>query len=134
MPSLFRKKQTSIAPLMDAAEVLAFVPASARPSDAGRLETAFAPEDDGGEADMAFLASLVESVDKPATRRPSTQMGAPEYAPARPVDALNVFREATVERYEPKPWLFAAIPDAGIDDLVEDLAITAAALRARKAA
>ena len=118
-------------------EVLALLPASVREPgrDIDLTPMLDVPSgDDGPDEDVQFLESLVDSVEfgTPAPKPPRAP------APSRDVtsrddDALRFFREARDERQRREP-LHLPLPEVQIDDLVEELATTAAALRLRKAA
>ena len=142
--------------------VSTFLPASARPYEKQRLAIYTDDDADGPDEDIEFLASLVEEIERePAAplsdKRPAPQAaaqgdsdaGAPIRArPIRPMPAaaittrvaapddeakLNVFRAMRDEPDRARTSRDLGVRDVDIDDLLEDLATTAAAIRRRSA-
>jgi hypothetical protein len=138
-----------------------FLPASARPYDTQRLHAAYANDGadaDGPDEDIEFLASLVEEIERaPAPQEPDARdRRAPADAPAEPLRPappttvaapgitvrvatddehnLNVFRAIRAEPERARTSHDLGVRDVAMDDLLEDLATTAAAMRRRKAA
>lgn len=120
----------------------AMVPASARTPELQRLLSPLADEDsdpDGPDDDLEFLASLVREIDRkpiptarfqPAPSPPAEQVAA---APTEE-EKLNFFRQMKDEPEHVRNSESLRVQDVDIDDLLEALSITAAALRMRKAA
>ena len=80
---------------------------------------------------MEFLQGLVNEIEG-GPKQAAPRALAPSGADAG--DALWAFRELT-ERAEPMEALrFQHIPEVALDDLVDELSLTAAALRQRRAA
>jgi hypothetical protein len=115
------------------------VPASARSPELARL-ISIPDEDldpDAPDEDVEFLASLVKEIErKPALDAPRVQP-APRIehvlAPTEE-EKLNVFRQMQAEETRMRTSETLGVVDADLDDVLEDLATTAAALRRRRAA
>jgi hypothetical protein len=116
------------------------VPASARSAELARL-ISLPDEDvdpDAPDEDVEFLASLVKEIDRnPAAGAPRVQP-APriEYVSAAPneEEKLNVFLQMQAEETRVRTSETLGVQDADLDDVLEELATTAAALRLRRAA
>jgi hypothetical protein len=141
-----------------------FLPASARPYETQRLAYAYDDEPaDGPDEDIEFLASLVEEIERQPAPAPSERRPAPQAAaegdsdtgaslrarPIRPVippkaitmrvappdeSHLNVFRAMRDEPERQRTSHDLGVRDVDLDDLLEDLSTTVAAIRRRKAA
>lgn len=111
------------------------VPVSARSPQSMRLAASYdgGPIEEGDE-DLDFIASLA--------REAEAAVGAPSAPPpVRPRrftvpadDRLDAFREIRPERPRPRVLQTIDIDPVDMDDLVQQLATTAAALRLRRAA
>jgi hypothetical protein len=116
------------------------VPASARSPELARLISLPDEDDadpDAPDEDVEFFASLVKEVErKPAAETPRSQP-APRIEhvfAAADEEKLNVFRQMQAEETRIRTSETLGVPDAELDDLLEDLSTTAAALRRRRAA
>jgi hypothetical protein len=117
------------------------VPASARSPELARLISL--PDDeetdpDAPDEDVEFFASLVKEVErKPAAETPRT-FPAPHIEHVIPApteeEKLNVFRQMQDEETRVRTAETLGVEDADLDDLLEELSTTAAALRLRRAA
>lgn len=114
------------------------VPASARPAERHRFNdpiTEDAGEIDENDEDVEFLKTLAEQAAFEAKPKP---VAVPRVPPRRfnvPVDInLDVFRTTAVERTRPRVLNQMEVDLVDMDDLLEQLSTTAAALRRRKAA
>ncbi len=138
MRGLFRRERTeSDEPWVDPHEVKSLLPASVKHPEANRftpLGTDFTGEE-GSDEDIEFLTSLLSAVeqDKPAPTRPKHFAPPQKEVPVREDTALNYFREIRDDRDE-RPPLNIEVEEVEMDDLLEELSTTAAALRKRKAA
>jgi hypothetical protein len=115
------------------------VPASARSPELARL-ISIPDEDvdpDAPDEDVEFLASLVQEIErKPAAETPRV-LPAPHIehvAAPTEEEKLNVFRQMQAEETRVRTSETLGVVDADLDDVLEDLATTAAALRLRRAA
>jgi hypothetical protein len=151
VPGLFRRSKPDEEPVdvtpeekpRRTGEYAAYVPASVRVPELQRLAI-FDPasqDDDGADEDLAFLAELASQVDaktarpRTATRETRALTQNEKMIDRKPEEMLEVFREFVTEVDTRSPVSqVIAIRDVEIDDLLEDLANTAAALRLRKAA
>ncbi len=115
------------------------VPASARPAERHRFNGSEADEASGevdeNDEDVEFLRTLAEQA---ALEAKPKQVAVPR-VPARrfnvPADInLEVFRTTEVERTRPRVLNQMEVDLVEMDDLLEQLSTTAAALRRRKAA
>lgn len=134
---LFRRKQNRTSELTPD-EVLARLPASVREPDRDQVLTQMLDvpaEGDEADEDVQFLESLVDSVElgTPTPKPPRVPAPSRDVSPRDDDNALRFFREAKDERERREP-LHLTVPEVQIDDLVEELATTAAALRLRRAA
>lgn len=112
------------------------VPSSLRDPSRQRLET---PPDSGFEfddddEDLGLLAALAEQAELEARSAPPPPPAKARRFSVKAQDQLDVFREVQRERRRPRVLETVDIEDVGMDDLVEQLATTAAALRRRQAA
>ena len=119
----------------------AFVPASARPHEMQRLHALNAldandDETDGPDEDLEFLASLVEEIERQPTQEPARFRPAPIETVkfATDEEKFNVFSAMRVEPERVRTSQDLGVRDVDMDDLLEDLSTTAAAIRRRKAA
>jgi len=107
------------------------VPASTRAPERQRFASHDALDDED-EGDLAFLAALVEDAESvepaPDVQRPARRFTVPAD------QHLDLFRQNLVARSRPRVLEQMTIEDVEIDDLMEQLSTTAAALRRRKAA
>jgi hypothetical protein len=89
-----------------------------------------------GDEDVGFIARLVEEAEteviEPAPPQPRPD-AAREFV-VRADDGLSAFRETRPVRRRPRVLEAMPVGDVEMDDLLEQLATTAAALRRRKAA
>jgi hypothetical protein len=144
-------------------DLLRALPASARPREMQRFAAIGATDDDneGPDEDIEFLESLVSEIDTAPAPDPrarplrtpapaSADVSAtslPRPAPSAPRPAsitmrvptdddahLNVFRAVRGEPDRVRTSRELRVTDVDLDDLLEDLATTAAAIRLRKAA
>jgi hypothetical protein len=143
MKSPFRKQKPDPVFAVRHPDLDDMLPASARPlPEVNRFKPLAAelPDlaaEDGPDEELEFLTSLAQSVDRDAKAPPvrparftAPQIGAP--ALREEVD-LSVFRDTLIDKAE-RDRPNVTVADVDIDDLMEDLATTRAALRARKAA
>jgi hypothetical protein len=152
MAGWFRRPKQMPETHVDPDEVKALLPASVRGPEANRftpLGSDFDGGDESSDEDIEFLTSLVESVEReravpalpaprpapPPARKPPIQRVAP--APGMDVftDAnhLELFRGMRADDPEPRNANIK-VDDVELDDLLEELSTTMAALRRRKAA
>jgi hypothetical protein len=115
------------------------VPASARSPELERLMSL--PDEDADpdapDEDLEFLASLAREVERTPIELPRVQP-APRIetvviAPTEE-EKLNVFRQTRDEDERVRTSQTLGVPNADLDDVLEDLATTVAALRRRRAA
>ena len=119
-----------------------YVPASARPQEMQRLHALNALDDetDGPDEDIEFLASLVEEIERQPTNvadqpvRPAWTAPIETVKVASDEEKFNVFRAMRDEPDRVRTSDDLGVPDVDMDDLLEDLSTTAAAIRRRKAA
>jgi hypothetical protein len=116
-----------------------YLPASARPYEKQRLIAAYGTDDDadGPDEDIEFLESLVTEIDRQPFEEPKRLPPATIETVAAPVDEetkLNVFREMRDQPERARTSQQLGVRDVELDDLLEDLSTTAAAIRRRKAA
>ncbi len=151
MASLFKRKKREAEAAMEpenrpdqqlARLHAAMVPASARTPELQRLLAPLADEDsdpDGPDEDLEFLASLAREIDR-APIAPTRFQPAPVPHSEQPVIAptedqkLNFFRQMKDEPENIRPSESLHVQDVDLDDLLETLSTTAAALRRRRAA
>jgi hypothetical protein len=114
-------------------DVRRFVPASVKAPELQRFaQPDLEPDDVGEDVDLEFLARLTDATDNDAPREP-----APYRVPATPsrvADDLGAFREVRMAEVEPGLSEKLRVPHVDLDELLDDLSTTAAALRRRKAA
>jgi hypothetical protein len=160
MSSIFRRRRAEVRKdpenRPDQRLLRTFLPASARPYDTQRLHVAYAndgADPDGPDEDIEFLASLVEEIERapaplePDARTPAhaDEAPAPLHPARRPAVTapaitvrvttddehnLNVFRAIRAEPERSRTSQDLGVRDVAMDDLLEDLATTAAAIRA----
>jgi hypothetical protein len=115
------------------------VPASARSPELVRLMSL--PDEDADQdapdEDLEFLASLAREVERTPIELPRVQP-APRIetvviAPTEE-EKLSVFRQSHDDDERVRTSQSLGVPDAALDDVLEDLATTIAALRRRRAA
>jgi hypothetical protein len=116
-----------------------FLPASARPYEKQRLITAYGTDDDadGPDEDIEFLTTLVDEIERQPFEEPKRLPPATIETVPAPVDEetkLNVFRAMRDEPDRVRTSQQLGVRDVELDDLLEDLSTTAAAIRRRKAA
>lgn len=122
---------------VDPDEVDALLPVS---SKAPELQRFIPDEDHDDDQDLEFLNNLASQVAVDELRRPTEQERKPRPLPSPPRyvsdqdEALRVFRETAVFETDPRTELSKRVAPVAIDELIDDLATTAAALRKRKAA
>jgi hypothetical protein len=107
------------------------VPASARPAERHRYSDPV--DDDENDEDVDFLKALAQQAArevKPIDGEPPP----PRKFDVKAEDALDVFKESYVERPRARVLNTIRIDAVELDDLLEQLSTTAAALRRRKAA
>ena len=109
------------------------VPASARAPDRQRFPESLAIDDDG-EKDLQLLASLAQEVERVDRHehRPATAPG--RRAGATVDDEMEAFRQTLPELRRSAVLPGIAVEEVEMDDLLEQLSTTAAALRRRRAA
>ena len=115
------------------------VPASARSPELARLISL--PDDDvdpdAPDEDLEFLASLAREVERtpiePPRVQPALRIDTVVIAPTEE-EKLNVFRQTRDSDERMRTSETLGVPDADLDDVLEDLATTVAALRRRRAA
>jgi hypothetical protein len=120
----------------------AMVPASARTPELQRLLSPLSDDDsdpDGPDDDLEFLASLVREIDRepiPTVRFQPAPAPPGEQTVLAPTEEekLNLFRQMKDEPQQVHNSDSLRVQDVDMDDLLEELSITAAALRVRKAA
>lgn len=149
MPRFFgRRKDTAIPAgsepehVLDRAALYADkVPASARSREMQRFLPP-TPDDvdpDAPDEDVEFIASLVREIDRKPPAAPRAQLAPQEFTErvimaATEEEKLNVFRSMQDEPPRLRDTLASTMQDVEMDDLLETLSTTAAALRLRKAA
>ena len=114
------------------------VPASARPAERHRFSDPVSDDASGevdeNDEDVEFLKAIAEEAAAAAKPKPIV----PKVAPRRfnvPADVnLEVFRAVEVQRPRPRVLSQMEVELVEMDDLLEQLSTTAAALRRRKAA
>lgn len=144
MPGLFRRQKEEPQGRVDPAEVQALLPASVRHPEANRF-TPLGSDfegDEGSDEDIEFLTSIVESVEReralparpapPPARKPPVRRLLAEHE-AEAVDHMDLFREMQTHEPESRPRPIV-VPEVDLDDLLEELETTRAALRRRRAA
>jgi hypothetical protein len=109
------------------------VPASVRPPERLRF-AAHDEEPDETDADIEFLAEIAEAAGRSAKPAQTTPPAHRREFSVPATDHLDVFRESHVERPRPRVLEQFAVENVPLDDLMEQLSTTAAALRHRKAA
>ncbi len=118
------------------------VPASARSPEMQRLLSPAGGQDtdpDGPDEDLEFLASIAREIDRtpiaPSRFQPAPAPRA-EQAMIAPTEEqkLNLFRQMKDESEHVRNAASLRVQDVDLDDLLEDLSTTAAALRRHKAA
>lgn len=137
---LFRRQKPEPRPAAPEAEVRAeppYVPASMRPRPAPVLPQ-LDGENEGPDEEIAFLASIAEQVaregSRPAADAPSPGRVRRTVEPEEDDDPLRAFR-AQAPASDPYEGVRKLQIDAvEMDELLDDLSMTAAALRHRRAA
>jgi hypothetical protein len=99
-----------------------------------RLDAPPIDELDDDDEDISMLATLAEQAEREASGSPTPPPAKARHFSVRADDQLDVFREIQTERPRPRVLETVGIADVELDDLVEQLATTAAALRRRLAA
>lgn len=115
------------------------VPASARPADRHRFSPdggdEMPAEIDDNDEDVEFLKAIAEEAAVESRPRPVVVPRVPARRFNVPADAnLELFRTTEVERPRPRVLRQMEVDLVEMDDLLEQLSTTAAALRRRKAA
>jgi hypothetical protein len=111
------------------------LPASMRDPSRQRLDAQIPDELDDDDEDIELLSALAQQAEREAKSapQPATRPQARRFD-VKAEDQLDVFRETKPERRRPRVLESFRVDDVEMDDLVEQLAMTAAALRRRKAA
>jgi hypothetical protein len=111
------------------------LPASVRDPSLQRLDS-YVPDDlDDDDEELTLLSSLVREADREMRAAPPrTEAPRARRFDVKADDNLDVFREARPVERRPRVLEAFRVDDVEIDDLIEQLATTAAALRQRKAA
>jgi hypothetical protein len=111
------------------------VPASARTTERYRLgEPNLDADAEEEDEDLAFLSTLVSQAEREASQPREAPAPRPRRFSVQADPSLDVFRETAVERQRPRVLRNMRVEDVEIDDLLEQLSTTAAALRRRRAA
>jgi len=112
------------------------VPASVREPERHRFaQPAPADEIDEDDEDVEFLAALARQAEHEAASRTAAVTAArPRRFNVKADDHLELFRATEVERPRPRVLNSMEVDVVEMDDLLEQLSTTAAALRRRKAA
>lgn len=112
-----------------------YLPASVRVPELQRLAIFDDAEPDGPDEDLEFLTALASEVDATARQKRPARAQSQNDKMIDHKDEMQVFRELAPEPdYRTPVSQVIQINDVEIDDLLEDLSTTAAALRRRKAA
>jgi len=147
MSGWFRRPKQMPQTHVDPDELKALLPVSVRHPEANRFTPLGSDFDgeEGSDEDLEFLTTLVESVDR---ERAMPARPAPRPAPARepPIrrivaepkaltaaDHMEIFREMRGEEPERRS-VNIEVDEVELDDLLESLSTTIAALRHRRAA
>lgn len=113
------------------------VPASARAPETQRFARQDDADPDAPDEDLAFLASLASEVDRAPSPSPRVQ-ARPDAVRTVTLPAeeekLNVFREMKDAPVSDRDAMADRVEQVDLDDILETLSTTAAALRLRKAA
>jgi hypothetical protein len=110
------------------------VPASVRDPSRQRFNVRVPDIVDEDDEDLDMLAELAQEADRAAQSAPTPRVGRASRFEVSADDQLDVFREARPQRLRPRVLEALSIEEVDIDDLVDQLATTAAALRQRRAA
>lgn len=111
------------------------VPASARSPEAMRMAPYDGSPLDESDEDVDFITSLAREAEASLTApRGSKPAPAARRFTVPADDALDVFRDIRPERPRPRVLTSIGVDDVDMDDLLQQLSTTAAALRLRKAA
>jgi hypothetical protein len=117
------------------AEAWLRVPASARPPENQRLAAPMSVDEiDEDDEDIGFLKALARQAEEEAQSAREQKAVAPRRFNVRADETLDLFRENYVERTRPRVLNNMEVDAVEMDDLLEQLSTTAAALRQRKAA
>ena len=111
------------------------LPASVRDPSRQRLD-AYVPDelDDDDDEDLELLSSLAEEAARVAKAAPPAKAPPARRFDVKAESSLDVFRHTETARRRPRVLESFQVEDVEMDDLVEQLATTAAALRQRRAA
>lgn len=111
------------------------VPTSARPPENQRLASQMSVDEvDEDDEDIGFLKALAEQADAEARSVREKKPVAARRFNVRADETLELFRDNHVERVRPRVLNNIEVDLVEMDDLLEQLSTTAAALRRRKAA
>lgn len=110
------------------------VPASLRDPSRQRLEAPSAEELEDDDEEIELLAALAEQAERELQSVPEPKPARARRFSVKAQDQLDVFREIQTERPRPRVLETVRVDDVDMDDLVEQLATTMAALRQRRAA
>lgn len=111
------------------------LPASVRDPSLQRLDAQSQEELDDEDEDISLLSSLAQEADREVKAAPPrTQAPRARRFDVKAEESLDVFREARPVERRPRVLEAFRVDDVEMDDLIEQLATTAAALRQRKAA
>jgi hypothetical protein len=145
MAGWFRRSKQLPETHVDPDELKALLPASVRHPEANRFTPLGSDFDgeEGSDEDLEFLTTLVESVEHeramptrpappPASKAPIQRIVAESNA-LTDVDHMEIFREMRGDETEQRS-VHIEVDEVELDDLLEDLSTTMAALRRRRAA
>jgi hypothetical protein len=110
------------------------VPASARSAESHRLANVFSEEIEEDDEDIDFLSTLAAQAARDVKLPPPVQTAKPRRFVVPADENLELFRTTTTERPRPRILSQVNIEHVEMDDLLERLSTTAAALRRKKAA
>ncbi|HLB24197.1 MAG TPA: hypothetical protein VJP07_08885 [Dehalococcoidia bacterium] len=111
------------------------VPQSARAPERHRFGEPAAEEEDEDDEDLEFLESLARQAEREAEAQTRAARPArPRRFNVKADTSLDVFKETTVEQPRPRVLRNVRVDPVEMDDLLEQLSTTAAALRQRRAA
>jgi hypothetical protein len=110
------------------------LPASVRDPSRQRLEAYVPDELEDDDEDLELLSTLAEEADRVAKAAPVTPPPPARRFDVKAESSLDVFRQTETARRRPRVLESFQVEDVEMDDLVEQLATTAAALRQRRAA
>lgn len=149
MAGWFRRPKQMPETHVDPDELKALLPASVRHPEANRFTPLGSDFDgeEGSDEDLEFLTTLVESVEReramparpaprpapPPARKPATQRIVAEPNTLTDVDHMEIFREMRGDEPEQRS-VHIEVDEVELDDLLESLSVTMAALRRRRAA